>query len=293
MLVSMTGYGRAERENNKFTFNVEIKSLNNRFVDVILRTNLQNLNYEEEIISNIKKKCVRGRVNVNINVSLNNGNSDMMVLNSSKLNSYLNVIKKIKRETGLKDEVSLNNLLNIPDVINKQDSGDISLKYKTLIIRTVRAALRDLDDYRKIEGKNTFNDIKNILKKINAIVEKINSIANTHTKKEVNFYKKKIKSFLPVINKLDNDRVYQEIAIIMEKKDINEEIIRLKSHMKLFNIYLMNKEYVGKKMNFLLQEMFREINTIGSKSDKVKINHYVVDVKDNLEKIKEQVQNIL
>ena len=92
---------------------------------------------------------------------------------------------------------------------------------------------------------------------------------------------------------MDNDRVYQEIAIIMEKKDINEEIIRLKSHMKLFNIYLMNKDYVGKKMNFLLQEMFREINTIGSKSDKIKINHYVVDVKDNLEKIKEHLQNIL
>ena len=193
----------------------------------------------------------------------------------------------------MKDEVSLNNLLNIPDVINKQDSGDASLKYKALILRTVRAALRDLDDYRKIEGKNTFNDIKSILKKINVIVGKINSIANTHSKKEISYYKKKIKSFLPDLNKLDNDRVYQEIAIIMEKKDINEEIIRLKSHIKLFNIYLMNKDYVGKKMNFLLQEMFREINTIGSKSDKVKINHYVVDVKDNLEKIKEQVQNIL
>ena len=292
MLVSMTGYGRAERQNNKYTFNVEIKSLNNRFIDVILKTNLQNLSYEEEIISILKKKCIRGRVNAHINIT-SNKESNGIVLNSSRLSSYLNVIKKIKRETNLEDPVSLNHLLNIPDIIDKQDSSDIGLKYKTLILRTVRAALRDLDEYRELEGKNTFNDIKNILRKINLIVKKISAISNTHSKKEINYYKKKIKSFLPEVNKLDNDRVYQEIAIIMEKKDINEEIIRLKSHMKLFNIYLLNKEYVGKKMNFLLQEMFREINTIGSKSDKIKINHYVVDVKDNLEKIKEQVQNIL
>jgi len=292
MLVSMTGYGRAERQNNKFMFNVEIKSLNNRFIDVILKTNLQNLSYEEEIISIIKKKCIRGRINVHINVA-SNKESNGIVLNSSRLNSYLNVIKEIKKTTNLDDEVSLNNLLNIPDIINKQTSSDIDLKYKTLILRTVRAALRDLDEYRKHEGKNTYNDVKNILNKINGILKKISAISNTHSKKEINYYKKKIKSFLPDINKLDNDRVYQEIAIIMEKKDINEEIIRLKSHMKLFNIYLINKDYVGKKMNFLLQEMFREINTIGSKSDKIKINHYVVDVKDNLEKIKEQVQNIL
>ena len=118
MLVSMTGYGRAERQNNKFTFNVEIKSLNNRFIDVVLKTNLQNLNYEEEIISIIKKKCIRGRVNVHINVSLNNESNDLMILNSLKLNSYLNVIKKIKKETGLKVEVSLNNLLIIHVYLN-------------------------------------------------------------------------------------------------------------------------------------------------------------------------------
>ena len=110
----------------------------------------------------------------------------------------------------------------------------------------------------------------------------------------MSYYKNKIKTVFPDYNKkLDNDRVYQEIAIIMEKKDINEEIIRLKSHMKLFNTYLNSKDNTGKKMNFLLQEMSREINTIGSKSDKIKINHIVVDIKDNLEKIKEQVQNIL
>ena len=98
---------------------------------------------------------------------------------------------------------------------------------------------------------------------------------------------------MPNLSKLDDDRLYQEIAIILEKKDINEEIIRLDSHLKLFISFLNNKKNEGKKKNFLLQEMIREVNTIGAKSDNVKIRHLVVDVKDNLEKIREQVQNIL
>ena len=292
MIVSMTGYGKAERKNSKYTFNVEMKSLNNRFIDVVLKTNLNKVSYEEEIISLIKKKCIRGRINILINISSNKDKKDV-VLNMSRLNSYMNILNQIKNKTGIEDSVSLTNLLKIPDIVDKHSATDIDIKHKSLILRTVRAALKDLENYRVIEGKNLFDDIKNILSKINSLIKKIKVLSSNHSKKEINYYRKKIKSILPDMNILDNDRIYQEIAIIMEKKDINEEIIRLKSHMKLFKIYLMNKDYVGKKMNFLLQEMIREINTIGSKSDKIKINHLVVDVKDNLEKIKEQVQNIL
>ena len=293
MLVSMTGYGKAERQNKKYTFNVEMKSLNNRFIDVILKTNLNKVSYEEEIINLIKKKCKRGRINILINVTSNREEQNEIVLNKTRLNSYMNIINQIKNKTKVDDSVSLTNLLKIPDLVDKHSVTDIDVKHKTLILRTVRAALKDLDVHRITEGKSLFDDVANILNKINKLIKKIEVLSKNHSKKEINYYRNKIKSILPDINKLDNDRIYQEIAIIMEKKDINEEIIRLKSHMNMFNIYLTNKEYVGKKMNFLLQEMIREINTIGSKSDKVKINHIVVDVKDNLEKIKEQVQNIL
>ena len=292
MLVSMTGYGKAEKQNKKYTFNVEMKSLNNRFIDVILKTNLNKVSYEEEIVNLIKKKCKRGRINILINVTSNKDQNEI-VLNKTRLNSYMNIINQIKDKTKIEDSVSLTNLLKIPDLVDKHSVTNIDVKHKTLILRTVRAALKDLETHRLTEGKSLFDDVENILYKINKLIKKIEILSSNHSKKEINYYRNKIKSILPDINKLDNDRIYQEIAIIMEKKDINEEIIRLKSHMKMFKIYLMNKDYVGKKMNFLLQEMIREINTIGSKSDKVKINHIVVDVKDNLEKIKEQVQNIL
>ena len=293
MLVSMTGYGKAERQNSKCTINVEIKALNNRFVDIILKSNIPNFSFEEEIMSNIKKKCVRGRINININIVSNKKNNDIM-LNTHRLKKYMKIINNIKQEIKLDNELMLSDVLRMPNIISEQDLNEIDIKNKIMISRAVKAAIKDLENYRVLEGKSLYIDIKKIFNKINQIIKKIGLLANTHSKKEVKYYKNKIKSILPdLTTKLDNDRIYQEIAIIMEKKDINEEIIRLKSHMKLFNIYLSNKEYVGKKMNFLLQEMIREINTIGSKSDKVKINHLVVDVKDSLEKIKEQIQNIL
>ena len=261
-------------------------------MDIVLKTNSTSFPYEKEIVSIIKERCYRGRINLNLNVELNNKDSKL-VLNKTKLTSYISIIEKVKKEMKLNETLSLNNILKIPELISKENLNDAHIEHKVLILKTIKSALADLNKFRKIEGVNLFDNIKKIFDNINFQISKIEKLANTHSKKELLFYKNKIKTIIPDYNKLDNDRIYQEIAIIMERKDINEEIIRLKSHMKMFNSYLSSNENVGKKMNFLLQEMIREINTIGAKSDKIKINHLVVDIKDNLEKIKEQVQNIL
>mgnify|MGYP006090320709 CR=1 FL=1 len=292
MLVSMTGYGSAENKNKSYTFNVDIKSVNNRFIDIVLRTNTLNLPYEDEIVTFVKKKCTRGRINININAIEHDENSNIS-LNVSKLNTYMNILNSIKDKTGLNDEISLNNVLNFSDLISKKEISNFHSKSKTIIMKTIKSAVDDLNAFRLKEGKNLSNDMKDIYNKVNKMIEKIETLSKKFTQKEVSHYKQKIKSIIPDPIKLDNDRIYQEIAIIMEKKDINEEIVRLKSHLKLFNTYLNSKDKIGKKMNFILQEMTREINTVGSKTDNVKISHIVIDVKDNLEKIKEQVQNIL
>ena len=292
MLVSMTGYGSAENKNKSYTFNVDIKSVNNRFIDIVLKTNSLNLPYEDEIIAFIKKKCTRGRINININAKEHDEDSNLD-LNESKLNAYMNILNIIKNNAKINDEISLSNILNFPDLVNKTEIADFNIKNKTIIIKTVKTAVEDLNNFREKEGKNLTNDIINIYNKIDKIINRIESLSEKFTKKELIHYKEKIKSILPEKTKLDNDRIYQEIAIIMEKKDINEEIVRFKSHIQLFNSYLESKDKVGKKMNFILQEMTREINTIGSKTDNIKINHLVIDVKNDLEKIKEQVQNIL
>ena len=291
MLLSMTGYGKSEKKSKDFSVNVEIKSINNRFFDPVIKIHPQFRVYEQEIISSIKNECIRGRVFLNIDISLNK-DANQFKLNKNKLKSYLSIINDISIESKIDEPASLSHLLRYQDIIDSVDINN-DIKNKKFLFNSINSAIKDFKNFRKIEGKNLLIDINRLIKKNNSIYSKIKKISINDTKKELNKYKKKIKLYMPNLSKLDDDRLYQEIAIILEKKDINEELVRLNSHFKLFSIFLRSKKNEGKKKNFLLQEMIREINTIGSKSDNVKIRHLVVDMKDNLEKIREQVQNIL
>ena len=291
MLLSMTGYGKSEKKSKDFSVNVEIKSINNRFFDPVIKIHPQFRVYEQEIISSIKNECIRGRVFLNIDISLNK-DANQFKLNKNKLKSYLSIINDISIESKIDEPASLSHLLRYQDIIDSVNINN-DIKNKKFLFNSINSAIKDFKNFRKIEGKNLLIDINRLIKKNNSIYSKIKKISINDTKKELNKYKKKIKLYMPNLSKLDDDRLYQEIAIILEKKDINEELVRLNSHFKLFSIFLRSKKNEGKKKNFLLQEMIREINTIGSKSDNVKIRHLVVDMKDNLEKIREQVQNIL
>ena len=291
MILSMTGYGKSEKQNKNFLVNIEIKSINNRFFDPILKIHPNFKGYEQEIVSLVKKECVRGRVFLNIDVDVNK-HVKQFKLNSIKLKSYLSIIDEISQKSKIEDSISLSDLLKYPDLIESINLNE-DLKNKKLLFSALKSAIRDFKNFRKNEGENLLLDIEDLINKNDKIFKKIKSISINDTQKQLREYKKKIKYYMPNLSKLDDDRLYQEIAIILEKKDINEEIIRLDSHLKLFITFLNSKKNEGKKKNFLLQEMIREVNTIGAKSDNVKIRHLVVDVKDNLEKIREQVQNIL
>jgi len=291
MILSMTGYGKSEIKDKNFLVSVEIKSINNRFFDPITKIHHSLKDFEKEIMSLVKSECVRGRIFINLDIDTNK-NLKQFVLNRKKLNSYINILNEVSSEANIKEPITLTNLLKYPDIIENIGIIERSSN-KKVILSAVKAALKDLKIFRKKEGLNLQKDINNILTSINRIFIKIEKLSEKNIKKELNNYKKKIKNYMPNLSKLDDDRLYQEIAIILEKKDINEELIRFKSHLKLFSSYLKNKKNEGKKKNFLLQEMNREVNTIGSKSDNTKIRHLVVDVKDYLEKLREQVQNIL
>ena len=291
MILSMTGYGRSEKKGKNFSINVEIKSINNRFYDPIPKIHPFLKEYEIEILSLIKNECNRGRVFININIDRDNSINSFQ-LNKNKLKSYLAIINDISKEAKIKESISLSHLLRYQDIIENTTFDTGSSVKKNLII-AVKDAIKDLNKFRSEEGKNLLSDINLSLDKNYSLMKKINKISESDTQKELEKYKKKIKSYMPNLSKLDDDRLYQEIAIILEKKDINEEIVRLDSHFKLFSLFLKSKNNEGKKKNFLLQEMNREVNTIGSKSDNVKVRHMIVEMKDNLEKIREQVQNIL
>ena len=292
MIASMTGYGKADKKNRNYFVNVQIKSVNNRFFDPVLKLHSSLKEFEQSIINLLKKECERGRVFLNITIE-SNSNKSHFKLNKNLLKSYLKILKDIDKETSNNEIISSIELMKFPDLLESVDIYDKSPSIKKIILDTVKSAVKDLNNFRKEEGNNLLNEINKQIKKIESVFKRIEKRSIKNTQKELVNYKKKIKNYMPNFSKLDDERLYQEIGIIIEKKDINEEIVRFKSHLDLFYFYLRSKKNEGKKKNFLLQEMNREINTIGSKSDDTKVKHYVVDIKNNLEKLREQVQNIL
>ena len=290
MIFSMTGFGKSEKKNENFTFNVEVKSLNNRFIEVVTKMPYYINKFDKEIIDLVKKKCIRGKIILNINVG--NNNDDGMTLNKDKLKSFLSLSNQIKKISNINNDLLISDIINIPDIFDDKKIINSS-KNKNLLLNAVKEALDDLNNFRLSEGKNMLKDLNKKIQKIKKTIKKIKKISLTNANKKFKILTKKIKKISKSINNLDKDRLYQEIAINIEKKDINEEIIRLDSHVGLLKKSLNNKEHTGKKINFILQEMLREINTIGSKTDKIVVSHSVVTIKNKLEQIKEQVQNIL
>ena len=280
----MTGYGKS---NASSIYMVEIKSLNSRYIDVVSRIH-ESLNfYENEIISLIKNKCKRGKIYINITL---NDKDEKIVnnnLNEVKLLNYIKKANRIKEVSGLNDEINLDYLLKLQDIF------DVNIKVnKKDLINSVSEAIDDLLKYRLKEGKIIEKNILKILKNVDRDLKKIIRLSKTNIQKELRTLTKNVEKIISDCS-LDKGRLYQEVAILLEKKDINEEISRLKGHMSLLNKYISDKNDSGKKINFLLQEINRELNTVGSKIEILKVRHAVVNLKNNIEKIREQIQNIL
>ena len=182
-------------------------------------------------------------------------------------------------------------VLNLPDVI-KFNNIQLNEIIEDNLFNSIKIALEDLNKMRKIEGANLGDDLIKRIELLSSYLNNIESELKVSLKESLNKYKIKLNSIINDKN-LDENRLLQEVVILLEKKDITEEIVRLRSHYNLFSDFLKNEEPKGKKMNFLHQEMIREVNTIGSKTDNINISHIVINMKEELEKIKEQVQNIL
>ena len=291
MIVSMTGYGRIEKKYPNFNLTVELKSLNSRYLDVHTKLHDSIYQYENDIIALIRKKCMRGKFYILINLRENDYNYQSVRLNKNKLKIYINQINELKKATNINDDINLDYLLKIPDLFESKKSIK-GLINKKNILKCVNQTVDKLIEHRKKDGKVLEKDILSKVKKINRDSKKIVRLSSSNSRKELKIIKGKINNIIPDIS-LDPNRLYQEVGLIMEKKDINEELSRLAGHMELLDDYILNESNTGKKINFLLQEINREVNTIGSKVDKLSIKHIVVDIKNNVEKIREQAQNIL
>lgn len=291
MIKSMTGFGRGESSDGIHSFTVEIKTLNHRYNDIVIKMPKHIGYLEERVKKIIKKYIIRGRVEVYINLEyINETNVDINV-DIPLAKSYKSALERVAEELNIEEKVTLDNIVSIPEIIKIQRKEED----EEVVWNCLKPAVEDAVDYimnmRIKEGEELKKDV---LLKINNFKEIIKSIE----KKSpfiVNEYKeglrKRVSELLGDEFNLDEEKLMNEVVFFADKSNINEEIVRLYSHINQFESSLELNESVGRKLDFLIQEMNREINTIGSKVNDIEVNSCVVEAKSELEKIREQVQN--
>ena len=291
MIISMTGYGNYEFENDKISFSIELKSINSKYFESNIKVPYLLSNQEHKISDVLKKKLVRGRINFNLSYRMKESKDLTYSLDKSKLTNYMDILNEIKSSANIGDNVSLDNLLSFQDVIsiNKRIDDEEIIKF---LYKSLDKIIDQHISFREKEGKYMQEDILGSLSKIDKNIKNINKIWDSNKESYLEKYEQKIAKIASQY-KLNNDRLFQEVAIIFDKRDINEELVRIKSHIDSFINYIKDYDILGKRLTFLIQELFRESNTIASKSEVIEINQLVIDMKSELEKIKEQVQNIL
>ena len=284
MIHSMTGFGREEKLINDKKIVIEIRTLNSKGLDINLKVHDSFSFIGEYLRKSIKEKLIKGKVDVILDIE--NTNEEIIIpFNKSKIKTYL---KELRKDFKIDESQIISNLLMGNSYVNSNitfNRGE-EKNIKILLDKVIQKQLK----YRRIEGKAIGDDLKKSISKINSYLNKVVSSESNRIKDK----KKKIKSHFNELNeKYDKSRLEQEIIYYIEKLDINEEIIRLKHHLKFFSSEMKNKEIKGKKLSFISQEIGREINTIGSKANNFEIQSMVVNMKEELEKIKENVLNIL
>jgi len=286
----MTGYGvgRVKEEDGECL--VEIKSLNNKYCDINIKNNFQSLEIEQKMEKLIKDKVSRGKINILVKIENYSLTEEKIILNEDIADSYYKNLKTLKEKYKLKDEIGIDSVLKFKDIF-KIVKEEESAKIWPLVEKATNLALDSLLKMRGREGKVLVADIRKRVKKIQKLIDKIERYSKSSPLDYKDKFLSKIKNLTDDLN-VDEGRIELEAAIFAEKTDITEEITRLKSHLIQFDDLLNFEESVGRKMDFLTQEINREVNTIGSKTNDIKVTSLVVLVKSELEKVREQARNI-
>lgn len=292
----MTGFGCGNAANEKGAFTVEIKAVNSRFLEINMKGNYVSPELENYVKKLIKEKVQRGKLYVSLSFApAENGQDTNVTIDRNLLQSYMIALNEIRHMDGIKNnKVTISDLLSLPDSflhVSTKPMPDSELE--PLLEEALIMALNQLDDMRVKEGSNLASDLQ---KRIEFLYGKLDVLKSMQDK-VVDDYKTRLQErIIDMLKKVDADidesRLLQEVAIYSEKTDFTEELVRLESHLKQFSDTFNHKEPVGRRLDFLLQEMNREINTTASKANDIKVIDCVIIVKTELEKMREQVQNI-
>lgn len=292
MIRSMTSFGRSNsEEGKKRVFTVEMKSVNSRYLDVNIRMPKSIISLEEEIRKMISNSLNRGKVDVFINIKNYNEGVGVPKLDINLAQGYLQCLKEIEEKLNIKNDISVMQIARFPEVITMIEEEDKIDEIWEELKPLISSSLDMMINMREVEGEKLKEDILIKINQIEDLVSKVEEFADSIPKVFKQKLEERLKDLLGNVE-VDENRIATEVCILADKATVDEEIIRLNSHINQVRETLKLNEPIGRKLDFIVQEMNRETNTIGSKSSDIKMTNIVIDIKNILEKIREQVQNI-
>lgn len=290
MLKSMTGFGRAEELLDGFLIKVQVKSVNHRYSDFSIRVPRVYNFIEDKVRQTLLTYISRGKVEVNITVEQKEGEDKVVTLNRPLAENYLKAMRELTL-LGLQDDIKVSHMSRFSDILEVEHSDINEEEIYSKIDSVLKIALDDFVSMRVEEGLRLENDIRFHLNNVLDLVEKIEKRSPV----TVSEYRKKLEERIKEVladRMIDEARLVTEAAVFADKVAVDEETVRLRSHVKEFLSAIKTDKPIGKKLDFIIQEMNREANTIGSKASDIEICSYVVEVKSEIEKVREQIQNI-
>ncbi|WP_121609312.1 YicC/YloC family endoribonuclease [Mesobacillus foraminis] len=290
MVVSMTGFGRSRADSDRYGVTVEIKTVNHRFCEFHIRMPRQLMNLEDKIKKGIAKYIQRGRVEVYVTLEGQGTATRSVQVDWDLLDQYIQYISDIKEKYGLTGELSLQELVSREELIQIEEKDSDNEELESLVLEVIMQAAAEARKMRDREGLALETDLKGNINGLKDRIDQVRQLAPLVVEQYRERLSKRMADFIN--GDVDESRILTEVAVFADKADINEELTRLESHIGQFYKILLLQEPVGRKLDFLVQEMNREVNTIGSKANDSKIAMEVVEMKSLLEKVKEQVQNI-
>lgn len=291
MIASMTGYGHGQATQNGATVTVELRSVNSRFLEVTTRLPRSLSMRENEVKELIRKKIDRGKITVVATVDRENSGELPLKINVSAAKGYYKLLNQLRKSVKLKESVKLEHLLRFSEVIETQEIESTDEGEWSILQSALNNGVDALVTMRLQEGGELKKDFQQRIRLLEGHLNRIEQLSSQQVPAERQRLRQRIGQLMEN-EKLDEGRLELEIALLADRLDVTEECVRFKSHNKFFLEALDNDEAAGRKLNFLIQEMNREANTIGSKSSASEIAHLVVGVKEELERIREQLQNI-
>ena len=292
MIRSMTGFGRGMYSTEEREYTIEIKSVNHKYTDINVRLPYVLSFLEEKIKKEVSQNVARGKIDINVTFVNNSNLGKKISINKPLAKEYIEELRKIKEENNIIDDISIMKIAKLPDILNiTQDNNEEVLREE--LNKALQEAIKNLLEGKEVEGKKLSEDMLQRLENINNHILEISQYSTGLIEQYVVKLKDRIKEIMQT-DLIDEARISQEVVLYADKTSIEEEITRLKSHITQFRELLQSESVkkTGKRLDFIIQEMNREINTIGSKSNCLEITNLVIELKTELEDVREQVQNI-